>query len=76
MGDEEVAMTWSRAFARALVIVAYFVICTAWLPDRILRLGFLAESRTIGVVMASAAWAAALAAGIWALRRLQGRNLI
>lgn len=70
-------MTWSTAFVRAVVIVAYFVLCTAWFPDRLLRTGMLTGAPPIvwGLV-ASSVWAVALGLGMWALRRLQKRDTI
>lgn len=66
-------MTWTRAFGRSLVIVAYFLVATVLLPDRITRLTVGATLRDILVLLA---WAIALALGMWMLRSAQRRGVI
>lgn len=70
-------MSWGTAGMRALLIVAYFVLATVWLPSRVIRLGPVAElSSTVQGVVATAVWAGALITGMWALRFAQGRRAI
>ena len=66
-------MTWTRAFGRSLVIVAYFLVATVLLPGRITRLTVGATLRDILVLLA---WAIALALGMWMLRSAQRRGVI
>jgi len=70
-------MSWMTATVRGLLIVAYFVVATVWLPDKITRLEFIEESsRVVRDVVVSGVWFVALAVGIWVLRRAQRRGLI
>jgi hypothetical protein len=70
-------MSWGRASLRALLIVAYFVLATVWLPDMVATLGALeSASRPVRDIAVSGVWAGALGGGIWLLRIAQRRGLI
>ncbi len=70
-------MTWITATVRALMIFAYFVVATVWLPDFVLGLGSVAEAAAVvrdGVALV--VWGGAFFTGMWLLRRAQLRGLI
>lgn len=70
-------MTWTSAALRSLLIVLYFVVATVWLPDRVLRLGAVAESATlVSDLLVLVVWGAGLVGGLWGLRTAQRRGLI
>jgi hypothetical protein len=70
-------MTWTTASLRGLVIVAYFVLATVWLPDRILGIGFVRSApEVVSDLMALTVWGAGLLGGMWSLRIGQERGLI
>ncbi|MDH3307484.1 MAG: hypothetical protein OEO77_08220 [Acidimicrobiia bacterium] len=70
-------MSTLRAFVLAMLIVAYFVAATVWLPDFVLRTEPLAGiGRTGRDLMASGTWAIGLWFGMITLRRAQGRGKI
>lgn len=66
-------MSTLRAFVLAVLIVAYFVTATVWLPDFVLRTEPLAGIARVGKdLIASGMWAVGLGFGMLALRRYQG----
>lgn len=70
-------MTWKIASLKGLAIVLYFVIATVWLPDFVLRLGFVqTASDLLSDLVVLAVWGAALLGGMWALRIGQRKGLI
>lgn len=70
-------MTWTTASLRGMVIVAYFVLATVWLPDRILGIGFVRSApEVVSDLMAFTVWGAGLLGGMWSLRIGQERGLI
>jgi predicted exporter len=70
-------MSWTNAILRGLLIVAYFVIATVWLPDKVATLDSLASaSRPVRDIVISGVWAGALIGGLWLLRVSQRRGLI
>jgi hypothetical protein len=70
-------MTWFQGAVRALVIVAYFVLFTVWLPSWFLHLSFVADAPSlVRDLSATAVWALFLVAAMWALRRAQRTGLI
>jgi len=77
IGANRESMTWSGAWLRGLVIFAYFVLATVWVPHLVLGLGFVADLTEfwrdlIGLLV----WGTALTAGMWSLRIAQRRGLI
>lgn len=72
-----VTVTWTNAALRGLLIVLYFVVATVWLPDRVLRLGAVAESSAmIRDLLVLVVWGAGLVGGLWMMRTAQRRGLI
>ena len=70
-------MSWTTANWRGLLIVAYFVVGTVWLPDRILRLDTVAQaSANMRDALVLVVWGSLLVAGMWLLRVGQRRGLI
>ena len=70
-------MNWTTAAWRGILVVLYFAITTAWLPDKVLSLGFIASSsRTVRDAIVLVLWAGALGAGLYGLRRAQRQGLI
>ena len=70
-------MSWTTATWRGLLIVAYFVVGTLWLPDRILRLDTVAQaSDNMRDALVLVVWGALLVAGMWLLRVGQRGGLI
>ena len=68
-------MTWTGAWIRALVIFAFFVIATVWLPDVVVdALG--GGSTVLRDVVVTLVWGGGLVLGLWGLRRMQGRGQI
>jgi len=75
--DRRESRTRASAAGLALVIVAYFMVITVWLPSFVLEIG--AVSRADDVVqdiVATVIWGGGLAVGMWLLRVAQKRNLI
>lgn len=70
-------MNWITALWRGILVVLYFVVLTAWLPDKIVTLGAVAEaSRTLRDLIVLVAWGAPLGAGLYLLRRAQRQGHI
>ncbi len=70
-------MSWINATVRGLLIVAYFVVTTVWLPNQVVTIDAIeSASRWIRDVAVSGVWAVALGGGIWLLRIGQRRGLI
>jgi hypothetical protein len=70
-------MTWTTASLRGLTIVAYFVVATVWLPDRILGIGFVRTvPEVVSDLIALGVWGVGLVGGMWMLRIGQERGLI
>ena len=70
-------MSWGAAGMRSLLIVAYFVFATVWLPSKVARLELLGDQgATVQGIAATAVWVATLSAGMWALRSAQRRHRI
>jgi hypothetical protein len=70
-------MPSNTAFFKALAIVTYFIVSTAWIPNQVVLLGSAAAlPRLAGDLIASAVWLGALLFGLRMLRRLQERGSI
>jgi hypothetical protein len=70
-------MSWINATVRGLLIVAYFVVATVWLPNEVAAIDAIeSASRLIRDLAVSGVWAVTLGAGIWMLRIGQRRGLI
>lgn len=70
-------MSSVKAFAMALLIVAYFVLVTVWLPNRILNLASVQSmERNSQDLITTIVWAAGLVVGMAALRVAQERGSI
>lgn len=70
-------MGWINATVRGLLIVAYFVIATVWLPNQVAAIDAIeSASRPVRDLAVAGVWAVALGAGIWLLRIAQRRGLI
>lgn len=70
-------MTWTSAIVRGLLIVAYFVITTVWLPDKVSAIDAVeAASGPVRELTVAGVWAAAFGGGIWLLRIAQRRRHI
>ena len=70
-------MTWPSAALRSLVIVAYFIVFTVWLPNTILQLGAVASATSfVRDALVTAVWGIALVAGLYGLRVSQKAGLI
>ena len=70
-------MTWTAAALRGLLIFVYFVVATVWLPNRVLRLGFIADANSfVEDLVVLIVWGAALVGGMYALRTAQRRKII
>lgn len=69
--------TWKYGAAWALVIFAYFVVFTVWLPSRILRLSVVAGApAAIHDLIGAGVWLGFLVLGMWTLGRLQAGGRI
>ena len=77
-GDDRFGtMTWVTAAIRSLIIVAYLIVATVWLPDMILQIQALAESPVIVRDMVPViVWSVGLAGGLVGMRVAQSRGLI
>jgi len=63
--------------ARGLLIVAYFVVATVWLPDKVASIDTVeSASRLVRDIVTAGVWAVALAIGIWLLRLAQRRGIV
>jgi len=70
-------MSWMSATWRGLLIVAYLVVGTVWLPNRILRLDTVEQaSGNVRDALVLVVWGIFLGAGMWLLRVGQRRGLI
>lgn len=70
-------MTWPGAALRGLVIVAYFIVFTVWLPNTILQLGAVASATSfVRDALVTAVWGTALVVGLYGLRVSQRAGLI
>ncbi len=70
-------MSWISAMARGLLIVAYFVTATVWLPDKVASIDAVeSASRLVRDIVTAGVWAVALAVGIWLLRLAQRRGMV
>ncbi len=70
-------MSWLAGSARSIVIFAYFVVFTVWMPSWLIQLGQVATlSSSIKDLIAVAAWGGFLTFGIVALRSAQKRGWI
>jgi uncharacterized membrane protein (DUF441 family) len=70
-------MTWSRAWAKGLAIVVYFVAATVWLPHRVLGFDFVRDApELVRDLIVVTVWGAALFGGIVILRLAQDRGVI
>ncbi len=70
-------MSWINAMVRGLLIVAYFVVATVWLPNQVAAIDAVeSASRLIRDLAVSGVWVVTLGAGIWMLRIGQRRGLI
>ena len=70
-------MSSVKAFALALLIVAYFVLVTVWLPNRILNLASVQSmARNSQDLITTIVWGAGLVVGMVALRVAQERGSI
>ena len=70
-------MNWTTALWRGILVVLYFVVLTAWLPDKIVTLGAVADaSRTLRDLIVLVVWGAALGSGLYLLRRAQRQGHI
>ncbi len=70
-------MSWLNAIGRGLLIVAYFVIATVWLPDQVASIDAIeSASRPVRDVVIAGVWTVTLALGIWLLRAAQRKGLI
>jgi len=70
-------MSWTSAMARGLLIVAYFVIATVWLPDKVASIDAVeAATRVVRDVITAGVWAVTLTVGIWLLRLAQRRGMV
>jgi len=70
-------MSWISAMARGLLIVAYFVVATVWLPDKVASIDTVeSASRLVRDIVTAGVWAVALAIGIWLLRLAQRRGIV
>ena len=74
-----------QAWFRSLLIVAYFIVATVFIPSMVIEAGFLAEPpgdvssdtwEDIRGLIGSGVWLAAFGLGVWGLRRLQQRGVI
>jgi hypothetical protein len=70
-------MSWTVATVRGLLIVAYLVTATVWLPNRALRLEPVATAPdAVRDLVVLSVWAVGLAAGMLLLRFGQRRGII
>lgn len=70
-------MTWPSATLRSLVIVAYFVVATVWLPNTVLQFGAIANASSfIRDAVVLGVWGVALVAGLYGLHVAQKKRLI
>lgn len=70
-------MTWPGAALRGLVILAYFIVFTVWLPNSILQLGAVASATPfVRDTLVTAVWGIALVAGLYGLRVSRRAGLI
>ena len=70
-------MSWISATVRGLLIVAYFVVATVWLPNQVAAIDAVeSASRLVRDLAVSGVWLITLGAGIWLLRISQRRGLI
>ena len=70
-------MSWISAIARGLLIVAYFVVATVWLPNKVASIDAVeSASRLMRDILTSGVWAVALGIGIWLLRIAQRRGIV
>ena len=74
-----------QAWFRSLLIVAYFIVATVFIPSMVIEAGFLADPPgdvsgdtwdDIRGLIGSGVWLAAFGLGVWGLRRLQQRGVI
>lgn len=70
-------MSWTTAWWKGLLVVLYFAVTTAWLPDFVLGLGAVADSsRVLRDLIVLVIWGVALGAGMYLLRRAQREGII
>jgi hypothetical protein len=68
---------WLVASGKAILIFAYFVLATVWLPSWVLRLDAVAgASGFVQDVVGTGVWLVAFVAGLWGLRRSQSLGWI
>lgn len=70
-------MSWINAYVRGLLIVAFFIVATVFIPNAVVQMGVLSDASGVvrdGVVLV--VWGGGLVVGLWLLRVLQRRNLI
>jgi hypothetical protein len=73
----EAPMSWTTAGWKGFLVVLYFVVTTAWLPDFVLGLGAVADSsRALRDLIVLIVWGLALGAGMYMLRRAQRQGII
>ena len=69
--------SWPQAYGKAVLIFAYFVIATVWLPSRLLGVSFISTAPAVlRDLVGSGAWFGFLVAGMWTLRSLQAKGWI
>jgi hypothetical protein len=69
--------SWPRAAGKAVLIFAYFVIATVWLPSRLLGVSFISSApAAVRDLVGSGVWFGFLVAGMWTLRNLQAKGWI
>ena len=70
-------MSWVGAIARGLLIVAYFVLATVWLPDKVASIDAVeSAARVVRDLVIAGVWAVALGAGLWLVRAAQRRGIV
>jgi hypothetical protein len=68
---------WLIAVGKAILIFAYFVAATVWLPSWALRLDAVAgASSLVQDAVGTGVWLVTFAFGLWGLRRLQALGSI
>lgn len=69
--------SWPQAIGKAVLIFAYFVIATVWLPSRLLGVSFISSAPSaVRDLVGSGVWFGFLVAGMWTLRNLQAKGWI
>lgn len=70
-------MSWMNAYLRAAVIFLYFFVATVYVPNYVLRLGFVSDATAVVQdIVVLVIWGVALVAGVYLLRRFQRQGLI